>query len=149
MTSPGETAATLARVHAACFPDRPRAWTAQEFDSLLQTLGCFLVTRDSRSMDGFLLGRVVLDEAELLTLAVAPDARRRGLGRALLQGFEQAATERGARHGFLEVASDNPAAQALYHKSGWHEAGIRKGYYGPGIHAHVLKKPMPREDTHA
>lgn len=89
--------------------------------------------------DGFLLGRVITDEAELLTLAVAPQARRAGCGRALTQAFVETARSRGALHLFLEVSADNIAAQALYRGLGWSEAGRRRGYYGTGIDAIVMR----------
>ena len=78
---------------------------------------------------GFALGRAAADEAELLTLAVDPAARRSGIGRALLAGFEREARARGATSVFLEVAEDNAPALALYHAAGWEEAGRRPGYY--------------------
>ena len=78
---------------------------------------------------GFLLGRVLEDEAELLTLAIEPALRRRGLGRALLAAFEAEATSRGATSAFLEVAETNAPALALYSGAGWTEAGRRPGYY--------------------
>lgn len=77
----------------------------------------------------FLLGRTVLDEAELLTLAVAPEARRKGLARDLLTRFEAEAIQRGATRAFLEVAEENAAARALYHAAGWRQAGRRRGYF--------------------
>ena len=78
---------------------------------------------------GFALGRVIGAEAELISLAVAPEARRAGLGRALLGAFATAAHARGATRAFLEVAADNKAALALYAAAGWRESGRRKGYY--------------------
>lgn len=128
----------LARLHAACFPQRPRAWSAQEFADLLRSPGCFPVTRPN----SFLLGRIVLDEAELLTLAVAPAARRKGLGRALLREFETLAAARGATRAFLEVASDNPAAHALYLGAGWLVQGVRRDYHAPGLHAQVMTRQL-------
>lgn len=127
----------LACLHATCFT-RPRPWSAAEFSVLLADPANFLLARDG----GFLLGRTVLDEAELLTLAVAPAARRRGIGGALLTGFETEAQARGATTAFLEVASDNAAAQALYAGAGWQNAGCRRDYYGDGIDALVMRKPL-------
>ncbi|MEM9707177.1 MAG: GNAT family N-acetyltransferase [Pseudomonadota bacterium] len=83
----------------------------------------------SVALHGFLLGRTIGWETELLTLAVAMSARRRGLGHAILEAFEVEAQERGSKAAFLEVADDNPAALALYHKTGWHQVGQRPGYY--------------------
>lgn len=134
---------TLAALHARCFI-APRPWTAAEFASLLSQPGVFLL----EEAEGFLLGRVVADEAELLTLAVAPEARRRGTGHALLARFEAEAGSRGARTGFLEVAENNAAARALYAAAGWEEAGRRRGYVtgaaGVTSDALVLRKRIAR-----
>lgn len=119
----------LAAIHAASFAN-PRPWSAQEMASLLAMPGSFLAGRPG----GFVMGRVVLDEAELLTIAVTPDLRRMGTGAALLAAFEAEAQARGAARAFLEVAADNAAAIALYTRAGWRPCGRRKGYYrdGPG-----------------
>lgn len=132
------TPEALAALHARCFPEHslPRPWRAEEFAALLAQPGSLLLTRPG----GFLLGRVILDEAELLTLAVAPEARRHGIGRDLCAEFAATSRARGAAHGFLEVASDNAPAQALYASTGWREAGRRRGYYGPGRDALVLRR---------
>ena len=84
---------------------------------------------EKRRLRGFALGSVAAEEAELLTLAVDPTIRRRGVGRWLLSAFETEAIGRGAHKGFLEVADDNAAALALYFAAGWEEAGRRPGYY--------------------
>lgn len=116
----------LARLHAACFTT-PRPWSEAEFADLLASPFAFLDTRP----DGFVLGRVIADEAELLTIAVDPAARRLGTGAALLSTFHAQAAARGAVTAFLEVAEDNAAARALYARGGWTESGRRRGYYHP------------------
>ncbi|MFN3527237.1 MAG: GNAT family N-acetyltransferase [Paracoccus sp. (in: a-proteobacteria)] len=126
--------AALAHLHARCFT-RPRPWSEAEFTSMLGTRGTFLLTRQA----GFLLGRALAGEAELLTLAVDPDARRAGIGSDLTAEFATAARAAGATDAFLEVASDNAAARALYAAQGWLEAGLRRGYYGPGVDAVVMR----------
>lgn len=123
----------LAALHARCFTT-PRPWLADEFSALLQTSGCFLLTRGR----GFLLGRAIAGEAELLTLAVAPDARRQGTGRALTREFSATSFTMGARDLFLEVAADNTPAQAMYADLGWRETGRRRDYYAPGLDAVVM-----------
>lgn len=127
----------LADLHAQCFT-RPRPWGAAEFAALLDSPHAFLLTRPQ----GFLLGRVIADEAELLTLAVAPEARRLGIARALVNGFAATSRARGAAHAFLEVAADNAAAQALYRAAGWRESGRRRRYYGPDLDAIVMTLPL-------
>ena len=128
----------LAALHARCFPGHPRPWSAAEFTDLLNNRLNFLLIRPH----GFLLGRTVSDEAELLTLAVAPEARRMGLGRTLLAEFAHTSTARGGREAFLEVASDNAPAIALYASADWQRAGTRRGYYAPGIDALILRRDL-------
>ena len=127
----------LAQIHAASFT-HPRPWSAAEFAALLRDPANFLIARDA----GFILGRTVLDEAELLTLAVAPEMRRHGIGATLLNLFETMAQERGAITAFLEVASDNAPARALYGGAAWQDAGRRRNYYGAGIDAIVMRKDL-------
>ena len=78
---------------------------------------------------GFALGRVTLDEAELLTIAVHPEWQRRGVGAALLDAFHAALSAGGATLCHLEVAETNEAARALYHAAGYTVSGRRRGYY--------------------
>ena len=86
---------------------------------------------------GFILVRAAGGEAEILTLAVEPSARRRGLGRALL---DQALAATAGSPLFLEVAADNAVARALYGAAGFTECGRRTGYYGAGRDALVLRQ---------
>lgn len=131
----------LADLHALCFVT-PRPWRAAEFRDLLQSPGVFVET----VADGFVMGRVIADEAELLTIAVHPDARRAGLGRRLLQEFTHVARMHGAIRAFMEVAADNHAARALYAAGGFRECGRRKGYYrqpdGAATDALVLERAL-------
>ena len=119
-------AARLAAIHAEAF-DRPgeTSWSAAAFADLLIQAGVFAVA----AADGFILMRAVADEAEILTLAVRPAARRGGLGGRLVGEGVLAAAARGATRVFLEVAEDNLAARALYERTGFVEAGRRPGYY--------------------
>ncbi|WP_210527993.1 GNAT family N-acetyltransferase [Rubellimicrobium arenae] len=135
------TPAALARLHAAAFSeDRP--WTEAEFAALLDLPGTLLLG-DGRA---FLLGRVVLDEAEVLTIATDPAHRRQGLASAILATFESDAAARGARQAFLEVAEDNLPARALYDGRGYGRIGRRPAYYarrtGPAVAALVLARPL-------
>lgn len=86
-----------------------------------------LVAPDGARIIGCAALRQVLDEAELLNLLVAPEYRRRGLGRALVQAG--AAAVAGARWLHLEVRAGNAAARALYGGMGFERVGIRRGYY--------------------
>lgn len=129
----------LAALHGRCFAT-PRPWSAAEFAGLLSAPGCALLT----AADGFLLGRIAGGEAELLTLAVAPEARRTGRGRALVQRFLAQCAARGAEAAFLEVAADNRPALALYRQTEWEEVGRRPRYYAPGVDAVVMRHGLGR-----
>jgi ribosomal-protein-alanine N-acetyltransferase len=143
---PLSDAAPLAALHAASFAD---AWDAAAITNLLGTQGTFAF----RHKDGFVLARAAGGEAEILTLAVAPAGRGRGLGRALLQAAIAQARAMGAETMFLEVGADNPQALALYAGLGFTKVGTRKGYYSAfskgtdaragGTDALVLRLPLP------
>ncbi len=120
------TPRALATLHARAM-SHPPPYSEAEFSTLLDAPGVFLVG-DSV---GFALGRAVADEAELLTIAVDPGARRKGHGCRWLRAFAAEAEKRGAVQAFLEVDETNTAARALYAKEGWRAVGRRKGYYRP------------------
>ena len=131
----------MAGIYAAAFPDG-RAWSALELAGLVGGPGGFAVYTDA----GFAVGRVIAGEAELVPLAVAPEARRRGEGRALLAAFDRAVQDRDGETAFLEVAADNTAAIALYLAAGWAENGRRRGYYprpdGAPVDAILMTKQL-------
>ncbi|WP_233188943.1 GNAT family N-acetyltransferase [Subtercola sp. Z020] len=83
-------------------------------------------------------------DADIQTIAVAPDARRRGLGRTLMTALIAEAVARGARRVFLEVRADNPGAQTLYDALGFSPIGVRRGYYQPDdVDAVVMRLDLP------
>ncbi|MBU2868785.1 GNAT family N-acetyltransferase [Pacificibacter marinus] len=136
--------ADLAALHKASFT-LPRPWSETEFAGLLSMADVFLTCGDGPS---FALGRVVAGEAELLTLAVDPNAQGRGLGRVALEAYEVEARRRGADISFLEVATTNTVAIKLYLSHGYAESGRRRAYYaapdGTKIDAFVFSKPFER-----
>ena len=129
----------LSTLHAAAFAPE-RGWTAQEFRALLASPGTRLLTEDR----AFLLGRVIADEAEILTLATCPSARRAGLARAMLRRFVELAGGLGAARILLDVAADNAAAQALYLGEGFTQLARRPRYFarpgGPPADAIVMQR---------
>jgi ribosomal-protein-alanine N-acetyltransferase len=130
-------APALAALHAAAFPPAER-WGADAIRLMLEMRGAFgLVLRD-----GFVLARVAAEEAEILTLAVIPAARRRGRGGALLAGAMAQAASLGAATMFLEVSERNEAARALYAAAGFAPAGRRRRYYADGTDALVLRRDL-------
>jgi ribosomal-protein-alanine N-acetyltransferase len=122
----------LAAIHAAAFA---QSWTQRALAELLAARGTFAF----RTQSGFILARVAAGEAEILTLAVRPDQRRRGTGAALVCAAAEYALARGAVEIFLEVASGNLVAQGLYAELGFVTVGRRSGYYAIG--------PDEREDA--
>lgn len=121
-------AARLAAIHATGFE---RGWDAIEFERLLldpQTV-CHMARAGRGAATGFALSRLVAGEAEILTVAVLPAARGKGLARRILQIHFETLAAHGARHVVLEVASDNEAALNLYEAFGFVEIGRRPAYY--------------------
>jgi ribosomal-protein-alanine N-acetyltransferase len=126
----------LARIHAASFSE---IWSEQTLRDLLASPG----TTAFSTPNGFIIVRVAADEAEILTLAVAPDARGKGQGTALLSVAAKHAHSSGGRTMFLEVKTSNVPARALYKRFGFREAGLRKAYYGGKEDALVLRVDLP------
>jgi len=135
------TAARIAALHAEAF-DTP--WDEAAFEALIGQTGVALIEEEG----GFILIRTVADEAEILTLAVRPSARRSGLGAHLVEQGALQATARGATRLFLEVAEDNAAARGLYARAGFTQAGLRRRYYarsdGAAVDALVLSLNLPQ-----
>lgn len=119
----------LAAVHAAAF-DAP--WSADEIAAVLDGPGVFGLLAEAELPFGMILCRAVAGEAEVLTLAVSPSARRAGVGRTLVEAAAGLAAQSGAEMMFLEVAVDNTAALALYEAAGFVTAGRRRAYYDRG-----------------
>ena len=105
-----------------------------------------LVLEEEGSVKGFLVAQTVGGEWEIENVAIAPDARRRGLGTRLVGEFLDQARGHGAAAVFLEVRESNHAARALYEKWAFVEAGRRPQYYrGPDEDAVILKFTFPRQ----
>jgi ribosomal-protein-alanine N-acetyltransferase len=124
-----EAASRLAAIHATAFA---RPWSTVEFEGLLGERGMIadglFLGRQSRPA-GFVLSRVVLDEAEILTVALGPEARGRGHARPLLTRHLDNLSRRGVRRVHLEVEEGNAPALAVYRRLGFAEVGRRTGYY--------------------
>ena len=97
-------------------------------------------TPDALAGYGGLLAPQGSGEADIQTLAVAPSARRHGLGRTLVTALLAEAAARGAAEVFLEVRADNPNARALYDSLGFEQIAVRAKYYQPdGVDAQVMR----------
>ena len=128
----------MAQLHARCFT-QPRPWSAAEFADLLADRNCLTVVEPH----GFAIARIVLDEAEILTICIVPESQNQGHGSRLLAALHGAAIQRQVKTIFLEVAETNMPARRLYATSGYSEAGIRRNYYESSgkaaVHALVLR----------
>jgi [ribosomal protein S18]-alanine N-acetyltransferase len=131
-------AEVLANIHRAAFP-AGEAWGADAFALQLGLPGVFALF-DQRG--GLLLARVIHDQGEILTLAIAAAMRRQGLGSALVAAAMGEAASRGARTLWLEVSAANAAARSLYSKAGFVTAGQRRRYYADGTDALVLRADL-------
>lgn len=127
-----ECAPLLAALHEVTFRGG-EVWDATSFADLLSMQGTeAVIALINNNPAGFILSRTVLDETEILTLAVHPDFRRRGIGRFLVKNVLAKGKV------FLEVAVCNNPAVGLYEQCGFVKAGFRRGYYRDGSDAHVL-----------
>jgi ribosomal-protein-alanine N-acetyltransferase len=130
---PGESAdleAVMDVMTSAFDPGYGEGWTRSQCAGILPLSGVLLVlARDDRDrVRGFSLLRTVADEAELLLLAVAKTAQRRGVGAALLEHFIDHGRKTGIRRLHLEVRDGNPAV-AMYQGFGFNAEGRRRKYY--------------------
>ena len=131
--APGESAdldAVMDVMAAAFDPRFGEGWTRSQCSGILPLSGVLLMlARDKRgNVHGFSLLRTVADEAELLLLAVAPGAQRRGVGGSLLDHFIEHGRRSGVRRLHLEVRDGNPAV-AMYQAFAFKAEGRRRKYY--------------------
>lgn len=124
----------LENLHRLCFPHKP--WSASDFADLKKS-GCDIIA----SQHGFVVWRVVADEAEIITIGVHPDARKSGIASAMLTLVENDVMKRGGKKLFLEVAENNIAAIKLYTTNGFKQIGVRPKYYD-GIDALLMEKSL-------
>jgi ribosomal-protein-alanine N-acetyltransferase len=130
-------AAAFAALHAAAFR---RGWSEDEFDQLLLDRGviahrAMIGTMTGRTLAGFILSRLAAGEAEILSVAVAPARRGRGLARKLLDLHLRRLAGLGATAVFLEVDEDNAPARRLYARARFRDVGRRPAYYARGAAA--------------
>jgi [ribosomal protein S18]-alanine N-acetyltransferase len=136
---PRDTAA-ISALHAGSFR---RGWDEDEVYRLLLD-GAVVAHRVMlrRVLVGFIMSRMAADEAEILSVAIAPARRGRGLSRPLLDFHLRSLAGRGAKAVFLEVDEQNEPARRLYARAGFREVGRRQGYYQSGATALVLRRDL-------
>ncbi|MGH6852485.1 MAG: ribosomal protein S18-alanine N-acetyltransferase [Methylocella sp.] len=124
-----ERSAECAAIHATSFAD---PWQEADFEQLFaasRTLADGAIGAKEEHLAGFVLSRVAAGEAEILTIAVAPEWRRRGIATSLLTPHMAALAAIRVDRLFLEVDAENSAARALYANFGFEQVGERKAYY--------------------
>lgn len=108
------------------FPD---PWSPGDFAECLAAGMSILVAEQDAELIGYVVGRSVLDEAEILNVGVAPSARRHGVARALVRALLGGFAGAGVHSVFLEVRESNHPARALYASFGFRVVGRRPRYY--------------------
>ena len=134
----------LAQLHAASFH---RGWGEAEFEQMLRENNTLVHRlRLRRAIIGFAVSRIAADEAEILSIAVAPGQRGRGLSRELFLTHLGHLAGRGVRTVFLEVEENNAPARRLYDRAGFAVAGRRERYYkeadGVELNALVMRRDL-------
>jgi len=136
-----------AAIHREAFR---RGWDESEFRGLLgdaSTLADGLYDAKTGELRGFVVSRRALEEAEVLSIAIARKARGAGAGRALLDHHLARLGGAGVKALYLEVDANNAAALALYRRAGFTKVGERKAYYqsasGPPAAALILRRDGP------
>jgi ribosomal-protein-alanine N-acetyltransferase len=124
-----ERSAECAAIHATSFA---YPWQEADFEQLFVASGTFAdgaIEAKEEHLAGFVLSRIAAGEAEILTIAVAPEWRRRGIATSLLTPHMAGLAAIRVDRLFLEVDAENSAACALYARFGFQEVGERKAYY--------------------
>ena len=131
----------IARLEKLCFSD---PWSENSITSELNCrLSCWLVALEGDILVGYVGSQTVIDESDMMNLAVHPEHRRQGIGEKLVGALENALRERGSKALTLEVRASNEPAIALYEKLGFAQVGLRKNYYrNPREDARILRKEL-------
>lgn len=123
--------ADLAAVMEVARSGLPRPWSEAIWrEELRSPFSLYLVIEEGDALSGFIGVQRVADEAHVMTLAVRPELRRRGLGRYLVRAALADSALARARRVHLEVRPSNAAARTLYASLGFVQTGVRKNYYG-------------------
>ena len=124
----------LSNLHQKCFPNKP--WSADDFRDLKKS-GCEIIM----SENGFIVYRIAVDEAEIITIGVNPEMRRKGIASAMIGIIEKTLKNQGVKKIFLEVALTNISAKKLYENCGFKTVGSRPKYYD-GVDAILMAKDI-------
>jgi [ribosomal protein S18]-alanine N-acetyltransferase len=139
-------ASACAAIHASCFA---HSWPSTEIEAMATSVNSIAhaaVEERSGEILGFIISRKILDEGEVLTVAVNKEHRKQGVAAGLLEVHLSALMMARVRQLFLEVDETNAPARALYAKFGFVEKGRREGYYrmadGTRASALILRKDV-------
>ena len=129
----------VAQLEKLCFS---APWSENSISSeLTNPLSCWLVALDGDRVAGYVGSQTVLDESDMMNIAVDPQYRRQGIARALVEELVKCLARKGSRCLTLEVRASNAGAIALYGKLGFVQVGLRKNYYrNPREDAMILRK---------
>ena len=129
----------VAALEAICFSD---PWSEKSVASeLTNPLSYWLVAVEGETGAGYVGAQTVLEETDMMNIAVHPDYRRQGLAERLVDSLVAGLQEKGSRCLTLEVRQSNAPAIGLYEKKGFSQIGLRKNYYrNPKEHALILRK---------
>lgn len=125
----------VAEIEREIFPD---PWSRRSFAAMLRQAHIHAIAAfdEKGALVGYAFGSLAADEGEILNLAVTPDRRGQGTGRALVEALLDHLKKGGATQAFLEVRRSNDAAIGLYRAAGFQPLGVRPAYYD-----------SPREDA--
>lgn len=129
----------VATLEKVCFSD---PWSENSVASELENpLSCWLVALDGETVAGYVGSQTVMDETDMMNVAVHPDFRRQGVARTLILALIGELKKRGSRCLTLEVRASNDPARALYESLGFAHVGTRRNYYqNPKEDALILRK---------
>ena len=129
----------VAQLEKLCFSD---PWSEKSIASELSNkLALWLVAVDGDSVAGYVGSQTVIDETDMMNIAVHPDFRQKGIGEKLISRLVEELDSMGSHALMLEVRASNVPAISLYEKLGFKQAGLRKNYYrNPKEDALILRK---------
>ena len=133
--------APIAQLEKQCFSD---PWSEKSIATELECrLSCWLVAVEEDTVIGYVGSQTVIDESDMMNLAVHPDHRRKGVAEALVDALCAALRQKGSKGLTLEVRVSNEPAISLYEKLGFSQAGRRPNYYrNPREDALILRKTL-------
>ena len=133
----------IAELEKVCFAD---PWSVTSIETeLTSRLSLWFVAMEGDKVVGYVGSQTVIDESDVMNIAVHPDYRRQGIGEALLETLADALREKGSRGLTLEARVSNTPAVSLYEKAGFRQVGLRKNYYrNPKEDALILRKELEK-----